>query len=80
MRSMAARWLSAASRADSSPRIDATRAKRSSITHARWAVVNSVSPAATFGLPSSTTTDLPALASRYAVVSPAMPAPITHAS
>src|SRR5690606_36104575 len=80
IRSIAERWLSAASRVASSPRAETRRLYRSSITHARWAVVYSVSPLATLSLASSTTTDFPSDASRYAVVSPAMPPPITHTS
>ena len=43
----------------------------------RWAVVRAVMPPP-IGPSSSTTTDLPSRASRYAVVNPAMPAPITQ--
>src|SRR5205823_12720035 len=52
----------------------------SSSTHARCAVVNAVSPWAATGLASSTTTFLPSEASRYAVVSPAIPLPTMHTS
>src|SRR5690349_18200542 len=45
----------------------------------RWAVVTWVMPPAS-GPSSRTTTDLPALVSRYAVDSPAMPAPTTQTS
>src|SRR5215213_2884771 len=53
--------------------------KRSSITFERCAVVTWVIPLAN-GPSSRSTTCLPALASRYAVVSPAIPAPTTHTS
>ena len=75
IRSTAAEWLSWASRAASSPRIRATSVNRSSMALARWAVVYRVSPAA--GPTRVVDHDhlRPALASKYAVVSPAIPGP-----
>src|SRR4051812_2009809 len=52
---------------------------RLSMAFVRWAVVRDVSPPPIVPA-SSTMTDFPSRARRYAVVSPAIPAPTTHTS
>jgi hypothetical protein len=79
MKSIAAECASAAIRAAPTPRAFSRWRNRSSSALERCAVVRPDSPLPICSF-SSTTTRLPARASAYATLSPAMPAPMTQTS